>query len=97
LDEKRDLNQVGGLEIVTELFKMFGPKRGAELIGWAVVWGVTGVKDARQVRHDLEARGLSQATAYKAAADFRKLGERLEDKEGRPFSFPEIFQGLRML
>jgi hypothetical protein len=49
------------------------------------------------MREDLEARGLSQATAYKAAADFRKLGERLEDKEGRPFSFPEIFQGLRML
>jgi hypothetical protein len=97
MEPKRDIDDVSGLEILTELFKMFGPKRGAELVGWCVVWGVTGVKNAKEVREDLEARGLSQATAYKAASDVRKLRERLEDKQGRSFSLPEIIHGLRLM
>jgi hypothetical protein len=98
MDKKRGVDDVGGLEIMTELFKMYGPKRGAELVGWAVVWGVSGaVKDMKALREDLEARGLSQATAYKAAADFRRLGERLEDKEHRPFTLPEIIQRLKVM
>jgi len=97
MPERRDLDDVGGVEVVTELFKMFGPKRGAELVGWAVLWGVSGVQDMKALREDLEARGLSQATAYKALADFRRLRERLEEKEHRPLTMPEIIHRLRVM
>jgi hypothetical protein len=97
MEKKRDIDRVGGLEIWTELFKMFGPKRAAELVGWAVVWQLTGVSDLKAMREDLESRGLSQATAYKAAADVRRFVRRLEDTAGCSFSPVEAIQALTLL
>ncbi len=95
--KKRDLDDVGGVELMSEMFRLFGATRAAELIGWAVLWGVTGVKDAKQVRQDLEARGLSESTAYRAAADFRKLRDELEKKEQRTLTFADVIGRFKVL
>jgi hypothetical protein len=93
--EKRDIDDVGGIELIKTMVEMFGMKRAAELTGWAVWWSMTGVKDVKALREDLQARGMSRASAFMAASDFRALKERLEQVEGKALSVPEVIQKLR--
>ncbi len=97
MEKKREVDDVGPVEIVGELFNLFGTRRAVALIGWSTWWGVTGVTDVKELRLSLEARGLSYASAYRATADFRKFREYLESKEKRPFSVLEAVQVLRAL
>jgi hypothetical protein len=97
MEKKRDVDDVGGVETVAELFNLFGTRRAVALIGWSTWWGVSGVTDLKELRLSLEARGLSYASAYRATADFRKFREYLESKEKREFSVLEAVQVLRVL
>jgi hypothetical protein len=96
MKQGRDVDDVGGVEVMAELFSLFGTRRAVELIGWVVVWGVTGqINDLNSLREDMEARGLSKATAYRALVDFRKLREYLERKCDRVFSVAEVLATVK--
>jgi hypothetical protein len=93
----RSIEDVGAVELLSELFTLFGTRRAVALIGWSTWWGVTGVTDLKQLRESLEARGLSYASAYRAAADFRKFRAHLESKKDGPVSVVEAVEVLRAL
>jgi hypothetical protein len=97
METNRDVDDVGPVELLSELFAVFGIRRAVALIGWAAWWGVNGVADLKELRLSLEARGLSFASAYRATADFRKFRAHLESRENRPFSVAEAVQVLRAL
>jgi hypothetical protein len=97
MEKNRDVDDVGAVELVSELFAVFGTRRAFALIGWATWWGVCGVTDLKELRLSLEARGLSYASAYRATAEFRKFRAHLESRENRPFSVAEAVQVLRAL
>ena len=68
-----------------------------ELIGWSVLWGVQGVESVRTLRWELEEKGLSKSAIYRAAADFRRLKEHLEQVEGRKMESAEVIEELRKI
>ncbi len=80
--ERTVLDDMGGWELFTELVTMFGPQRTTELIGWAFIWGLTGVEKVSELRKDLEARGMSKSAIYRAAADFKRFREEMERQRG---------------
>ncbi len=84
MEKRRDVEQVGNAEFLSEFVSFFGAKRAVQLAGWAVLWGVSGVENGPEFRRRLEAQGLSRATAYRASLDFRRFKEHLEAKDGRP-------------
>jgi hypothetical protein len=94
MEKKRDVDEVGDAELLSEFVSFFGAKRAVHLIGWAVLWGVTGVENGPDFRKKLAAQGVSRATAYRAALDFRRFGEHLESKEGRPVSMAWVVNTL---
>ena len=72
-----------------------GFKRAAELMGWAVLWGLQGETSGLALRRRLEAEGMTYASAYRAINDFRKVGDALlalPDYQG-----PGVFSSLRNL
>lgn len=83
MEKKRDFEEVGDAELLSEFISFFGAKRAVQLAGWAVLWGVTGIENGPEFRRKLEAQGLSRATAYRASLDFRRFKEHLEAKDGR--------------
>jgi hypothetical protein len=92
--KKRGVDEVGDAELLSEFITFFGAKRAVQLAGWAVLWGVTGVENGPEFRRKLEAQGLSRATAYRAAFDFRRFKEHLEAKEGRPVPMAWLVRAL---
>jgi hypothetical protein len=84
MEKRRDVDEVGDAEFLSEFVSFFGAKRAVQLAGWAVLWGATGVENGPEFRRKLEVQGLSRATAYRASFDFRRFKEHLEAKEGRP-------------
>ncbi len=84
MENRRDVDEVGDAELLSEFVSFFGAKRAVQMAGWAFLWGVTGVENGPEFRRKLEAQGLSRATAYRAALDFRRFKEHLEANEGRP-------------
>ena len=91
----RDIGDVGDWELFTEFFRFFRHERAIQLIGWTVLWGVTGrVDDLAGLRRELEARGLSKSAVYRAAADFRRFREHLEALEHRPVSMAYLLRRL---
>jgi hypothetical protein len=84
MEKRREIDEVGDAEFLSEFVSFFGAKRAVQLAGWAVLWGVSGVENGPEFRRRLEAQGLSRATAYRASFDFRRFKEHLEAKDGRP-------------
>jgi hypothetical protein len=96
METKRNIDEVSDFEIFTELFKFFRSERAIQLIGWAVLWGVTN-EDPKKMREDLEQQGLSKSGTYRALADFRRFREHLEAKQNRPLKVVEVIQRLATL
>ncbi len=72
-----------------------GVKRAAELVGWAVLWGLQGEVSGADVRRKLEAEGLHLRSAYRAIVDYRRVGDALlalPDYDGE-----SVFASLRGL
>jgi hypothetical protein len=97
METKRNIDEVSDLEIITELFKFFRTERAVQLIGWAVLWGVTNAEEPKKMREKLEQQGLSKSSTYRALADFRRFGEHLETKQNRPLKLVEVIQRLATL
>jgi hypothetical protein len=76
-----------------------GIKRSAELLGWAVLWGLSGElsgdTSVSDLRRKLEAQGMTYASAYRAISDYRKVSDAilaLDEYQG-----PGLFESLRRL
>lgn len=72
-----------------------GIKRGAELVGWAVLWGLKGEPSGRELRLRLEEKGMTEASAYRALADYRRLGDAILKLDG--YDGEGILSSLRRL
>jgi hypothetical protein len=87
-----DLDDVSDWDFLKIMYDLFGVRRCAELVGWSVIFALSGVKDLKAMREDLEARGLSERTAYRAAADFKRLKDALEGHLRRDVTVEEVFR-----
>lgn len=72
-----------------------GFKRAAELMGWAVLWGLAGETSGSALRQRLEDGGMTYGTAYRAINDFRKVGDALLALDG--YQGAGVFESLRHL
>ena len=72
-----------------------GIKRAAELMGWAAWWGLSGEASGVELRRKLEAQGMTQASAYRAINDFKRVGDAVLDLEG--YQGTGVFSSLRRL
>jgi hypothetical protein len=62
--------EIGDLDLFREMLAIFGARRSASLLGWAAMFGLTGVES----RTDMLNSSLgSPATRYRVLADFREL------------------------
>jgi hypothetical protein len=97
MEEKSVFDNMGEFEMLRELVKFFGAERTIELMGWAVLWGLTGVKSVNDLRHRLEEQGFSKSSTYRAASDLRRWKEHLEAKRGQPISLNEAVQEINTI
>lgn len=72
-----------------------GVRRVGVLFGWAVLWQLKGEPNGRELRLKMEGQGLTEATAYRALADFRRIGDALLQLEG--YDGAGVFSTLRSL
>jgi hypothetical protein len=64
-------------DLFNEMVALFGPRRTATLLGWALMWGFVGVES----REEMLAVGLgSSATRYRILADYRRFRDVLLEK-----------------
>jgi hypothetical protein len=54
-----------------------GIKRTAELLGWAVLWGLQGQTSGLALRRKMESQGLTYSTAYRAIQDYQRVSDAL--------------------
>jgi hypothetical protein len=90
----RVLDELGAVGFMTEFFRFFGTGRALQLIGWAALWGVQGVENGPEFREELQRRGISRATAYRAALDFRRFKQFVEARAGHPVTNEELIADL---
>ena len=86
---------VSDWEILKTMYQEFGVRRCVELMGWAVLFGLAGIDDLKSLREYMEQQGLSERTAYRAAADFKRLKDALEAKVNRRVELAEVFEHVR--
>lgn len=72
-----------------------GAKRLAVLFGWCVLWQLQGEPSGRDLRLKLEEKGMTEASAYRALADFRRIADALLKQEN--YSGAGVFASLRNL
>ena len=69
-------------DLLRELVAYFGAQRTIEVIGWVTVAGLISevVADGSPatLRREMEARGMTRAALYRALADLRGFGEKME-------------------
>ena len=70
---------MGSVEFLSLLSKRFGGRRATELIGWAILFGVGRIENGPKLRHALREAGYSESAFYRAAADWRKFAEYVEE------------------
>ncbi len=95
LERRRILDEVGTVEFMGEFFKFFGTGRALQLLGWAALWGVQGVENGPAFREEMKKRGISRATTYRAALDFRRFRQFVEFRVGHPMTTEELLQDLK--
>ena len=64
--------------------EVVGPRRSVELTAWALLWCLRGETDPTALRHKMEAQGLTERAAYRALADYRRIGDRLLELPSPP-------------
>jgi hypothetical protein len=87
-----DLNPV---QFFADMQECFGTRRMVELVGYAVLWGVLGVEDVAAMRRRYEEAGLSRTGMFRAAADYKKLGDFLLKKHGRRVEMKELLRRMQ--
>jgi hypothetical protein len=77
----RDIEDIPADEFFIEFVKFFGPERAMALIGWCLSFSLIGVYDPPKIRKELETKGCTKSSLYRALADLRRFGEHLESQE----------------
>lgn len=80
------------MQVMTETV---GIKRAGILLGWAAWWGLSGEPGGVELRRKLEAQGMTQASAYRAINDFKRVSDKLLSLEG--YAGVGVFASLRQL
>jgi len=95
--EARDkwIDSLGGVKLTSVLVEMYGLTHALTLIGFAIRWGVAGFENGPEFRAFLKSQGVSRATAYRAALDWRRFGEELEKRYGVQFPNETLVQGVK--
>ncbi len=80
-------------ELMRKMIDFYGAQRALELLGWSTVAGVISelVADGEPatLRREMLARGMTQASLYRALQDLRKFGEYLEaEAAGEEVNWP---------
>ena len=96
-DGRDMLRDYGDWELFTELMAFFGPQRTIGLVGWSVIWALTGVKDVSALRKDLEARGVSKSATYRAVADLKQFHAYLVERRGYSMDMTEVIKEISEL
>ena len=81
-DQARLTRVVDGLpawKLIDVMTSTVGGKRAAELMAWAVLWGLQGETSGVALRNKLKEKGMTQRSAYRAVEDFRLIGNALLD------------------
>lgn len=79
-EQKRLSTTIAGLlpdDLWAIVEDVVGPRRTVELTGWALLWRLQGETSGAELRRKMEARGLHERAAYRALADYRRIGDRL--------------------
>lgn len=78
------IDRMGDVEIMRELVAFFGAQRVVELFGWAILAGLVSEfvsgGDPAALRRQLEQRGFTSASFYRALRDLRRFGEHIEGR-----------------
>jgi hypothetical protein len=97
METKSVLDDMGGLDLTGEMVRYFGGKRATELIGWALLFGLSGFKTGGEMRAYLEAKGLSKSAMYRALADLKKFADDLDAEQGVKTAGQEVARKIARL
>lgn len=92
---RRIIDEIGTVELMTELFKFFGTYRALQLVGWATLWGIQGVQNSPEFREKLKERGVSRSVVYRASMDLRRFKDWVEFRVGHPVTMEELLEDLK--
>lgn len=93
--EPRQLND---LEFLAELLAFFGVSRASQLLGWAMIWGLTGRdRDLTAFRLELQEKGLGRSAAYVALSDYKRFADHIRTLEGTPVETERVVERLGQL
>jgi hypothetical protein len=79
------IDALSDVDLFRELVAFFGGQRVVELVGWAFLSGLVSQfvagGDPVALRGQLEDRGLTRSSLYRALRDLRRFGEHIEQKK----------------
>jgi hypothetical protein len=78
-------------ETMREFFKVFGPRRAVELLGWMTVWSIRGKPSLRSVVKAARELRTGRTTVYRFIRDMKLWREHVAELEGRQL---EPIEGL---
>ena len=78
---KHIADEVGPVEFLMEMYAYLGAKRGSQIVGRAILWGLLGLENKAQIIEFEQGKdGVSRASAYRLVDDFAAFLRYLEDK-----------------
>jgi len=91
---KRELS---GPEMVAVMVETVGHRRAMTMLGASLVCGILGSDQWPEMGETLKRMGYSTAAVYKLRADFRLVGDRVEELEGEGVGLMDLVARLRLL
>jgi hypothetical protein len=90
METKSVLDDMSGPEMIAAMLDHWGGKRTTQIIGWVVLFGLSGFKTGSEMRAYLEARGLSKSAMYRALADLKEFSDAVNADRGVKTSGAEV-------
>jgi hypothetical protein len=97
METKSVLDEMSGPEMIAAMVDRFGGKRTTEIIGWVILFGLSGFKTGSEMRAYLEARGLSKSAMYRALADLKQFSDALDADRGVKTAGQEVARKVARL
>lgn len=91
---KRELT---GAEMLAVMVQTVGHRRAMTMLGAAMVCGILGSEEWPAMGESLRRMGYSTAAIYKLRADFRLVGDRVEQVEGEGVGVMDLVARIRRL
>lgn len=80
----RRIDDIPDTEIIPLLVERFGFRRASQIVGYCVLWGLSGrVNDLAAYRSQLESNGLSRTSAFDVLKDLRDFRMWVEGEKPR--------------